>query len=646
LVANQLSRTFFNRPSNSSCHNLCSILPPPYLYRTLLGLGLNFCPLPLQSTGNSISHTVDRFRKDIHTKILFAGSPNDDWINSKRLFLRSTWSPDPEEIPRDIRSRISTFLGQLERKFKRRDVPTNLTPYQTKLLEVLRDSEDHIVIPTDKNLGPAILERTVYTQRAFDDHLNDETTYLRLSASDADTRMAAIAAKILKFINNEAFRLPKDERTYLERSLKVKDKYAYFYLVAKIHKNPWATRPIVSISGSITHGLGRWLDKELQPICRKLQSFISSSFDLKTELASLSIDPSRARFFTADAVSMYTNIDTTHALGVISTFLRHSKHCRGVAAEPIICALEIIMRNNLFKFGDTYWLQITGTAMGTPPACMYAILYYGIHELNFLPRFQATVPFYKRYIDDVLGIFIMDEDEETDKRNWSEFQQAMPFGSLKWEFSERTTTVNFLDLTLTLNHQRIVTRLYEKPLNLYLYIPPHSAHPPGILRGMITGYITRVFRLTTTKTDCEASIRTFFRRLCDRGYTPCRLRPLFHDALKRAQTSRCKPSDDNEERIFLHLEYHPYDPPSRVLQCLFRELLKSPANEPELSTLRNKNNVPNGINRMIVAFKRPRNLKNTLFPRRFREAPNAPASKFARTQLVPVSLVAAGSTEA
>jgi hypothetical protein len=29
----------------------------------------------------------------------------------------------------------------------------------------------------------------------------------------------------------------------------------------------------------------------------------------------------------------------------------------------------------------------------------------------------------------------------------------MPFGRLTWEFSERTTSVNFLDLTLTLEHQ-------------------------------------------------------------------------------------------------------------------------------------------------------------------------------------------------
>jgi hypothetical protein len=90
---------------------------------------------------------------------------------------------------------------------------------------------------------------------------------------------------------------------------------------------------------------------------------------------------------------MYTNIDTTHALLVIFNFLRYSRHCRGVAAEPIICALEFIMRNNLCKFGDTYWLEITGTAMGTLPACTYAILYYGIHELEFSPRFQARVLF-------------------------------------------------------------------------------------------------------------------------------------------------------------------------------------------------------------------------------------------------------------
>jgi hypothetical protein len=38
------------------------------------------------------------------------------------------------------------------------------------------------------------------------------------------------------------------------------------------------------------------------------------------------------------------------------------------------------MRSNLFRFGDTFWLQETGTAMG------YATVYYSIHKLRTLLR--------------------------------------------------------------------------------------------------------------------------------------------------------------------------------------------------------------------------------------------------------------------
>jgi hypothetical protein len=50
---------------------------------------------------------------------------------------------------------------------------------------------------------------------------------------------------------------------------------------------------------------------------------------------------------------MYTNIDTNHALSTIAFFLRTSPLCQDVAIEPLIQALEIIMRNSIFKFGDT-----------------------------------------------------------------------------------------------------------------------------------------------------------------------------------------------------------------------------------------------------------------------------------------------------
>jgi hypothetical protein len=46
---------------------------------------------------------------------------------------------------------------------------------------------------------------------------------------------------------------------------------------------------------------------------------------------------------------------------------------------------------------------------------------------------------------------------------------------IEWTIEERPNKIDFMDLTLTLNNNRITNTLYEKPSNLHLYIPPHSA---------------------------------------------------------------------------------------------------------------------------------------------------------------------------
>ncbi len=53
------------------------------------------------------------------------------------------------------------------------------------------------------------------------------------------------------------------------------------------------------------------------------------------------------------------------------------------------------------------------------------------------------------------------------------------------EFEEPSHEVTYLDLTITLKRGRISTKTYQKPMNLYLYIPPHSAHPPGMIKDAV-----------------------------------------------------------------------------------------------------------------------------------------------------------------
>ena len=46
----------------------------------------------------------------------------------------------------------------------------------------------------------------------------------------------------------------------------------------------------------------------------------------------------------------------------------------------------MILKSNAFRFGNEYYRQITGTAMGTPVALNYANLFLDNFEQNFLLR--------------------------------------------------------------------------------------------------------------------------------------------------------------------------------------------------------------------------------------------------------------------
>jgi hypothetical protein len=100
-----------------------------------------------------------------------------------------------------------------------------------------------------------------------------------------------------------------------------------------------------------------------------------------------------------------------------------------------------------------------------------------------------------RFIDNMLGIWYGTTEE------FECFQQALPFKNLRWTTSSLQDSVAFLNLTESIENGRIVTRTYEKPLNKFLYIPPASAHSPGVLKSTIFGNLRRYWYQNTNYDD-------------------------------------------------------------------------------------------------------------------------------------------------
>jgi hypothetical protein len=156
--------------------------------------------------------------------------------------------------------------------------------------------------------------------------------------------------------------------------------------------------------------------------------------------------------------------------------------------------------------------------MGTPVAVTYSNFFlYGL-EKSILPTLSYS--FFTCYIDDVFAIF---PDSETAHLYVTKFNSIVP--SIKFEAITVSDSGIMLDLELlliphpTLHDSLIIKhKIYQKPINIYQYIPTITNHNPFIFSNFVLQELKR-YRLSCTDDIDYTQIATDFRiRLCSRGY--------------------------------------------------------------------------------------------------------------------------------
>jgi hypothetical protein len=521
----------------------------------------------------------------------------------KQLYKRNTaWNPPP--APNITEDKITLFEKSLKTKHQnlldkyKKINHSNLTPIQLKALHSLQKNNHLIVKPTDKNLGPALMELKTYIKQVLQEHLLTKD-YIQLSHEEMERMMYNLKEKLKNIITAHQDQLNKAETTYFQRSLRYHFRLPIFYGLPKVHKTPMSLRPVVSSTNSLLAVFSVWLDYKTKELLPLVDSYLKNSTTLIQTLQNLSI-PKNALIFTADAKSMYTNIDTDIGITSIREFL-HSNERNLPTHFPtnlFLNILEIVMTNNIFSFADTYWLQLCGTAMGTPVACAYATLTFGHYENTILlPTFRSNLLFYRRYIDDVFGIWSPSPNSD---HSWRCFKEQLNnWGKLTWAIEEPSKQVNFLDLTINLDKSTISFSTYQKPLNLYLYIPPLSAHPKSCLKGLIKGELQRYWTQNNHQNFQQLTTK-FIERLHARGHTIENLTPtLLQAANSLTYQTKFKNKDKNmvdDNKLYLHWKYHPKGLQRQDIRQTFNTSLRQ--------------HIP--FEKMVIAMSRPKNLRDVL----------------------------------
>ena len=273
---------------------------------------------------------------------------------------------------------------------------------------------------------------------------------------------------------------------------------------------------------------------------------------------------------------------------------------------------------------------------GPPPAPLYANLFFAIHESRFVRKYPQ-IACCKQFIDDIIGIWVPVSDQDDDNKQWKAFKRdTNSYHGMVWEFMECTDVMNFMHLTITIREGKISTTLFEKLLNVHGYITPHFAHAPGFLNGLISGSTDRIYSLCSENRERKRHVSALCHRLLRRGYQPPDLLTKFARAHQLALEKRKPSADDpppeknqlDDTTIFFHSAYHPNNPSSALLQDKWPQTILDPSSQHILPRLTNMHAKPINFQRMVIAYRRPRNIGNLLSARNLHLSPGPQVSSY------------------
>ena len=320
VLASTTPECYFTHPTKSSCHDLTVERSTSQAAKQVLGLDGKFIIKPEYTTARcQVRDLIERLQRDAAIKVYFAGEDKVEMPNTK-LYLKSTWIPPLP--PPEIDSRFESFDKALQALFVKKKTKSNVTKFQSSLIDTFVEDDTHIIAGSDKGLGPCRVDTPVYQKDGLK-HLTNTETYEIISEEQGRKEIVELRQNIFEWTVNHQKIFSKSQVDYLRKKLEdtADDPYGYFYLLYKLHKSPISTRPVYSDCASLPHALGQWVDEMLQPIVQVQETYIQDSFTFKAEISKLTLPPN-ASIFTYDAIPMYTNIDTLDCIASISEFLK------------------------------------------------------------------------------------------------------------------------------------------------------------------------------------------------------------------------------------------------------------------------------------------------------------------------------------
>ncbi|CAJ0966994.1 unnamed protein product [Ranitomeya imitator] len=267
---------------------------------------------------------------------------------------------------------------------------------EIEALHELSHDNEIVIKKADKGGATVVLDREEYLNEN-NRQLADPEVYERLSYDPKFDIAREI--KVILEDAKEKLIIDQDLFDFLTIKFPITPE---IYILPKIHKSVVHPpgRPIVSGSDCI----GVFLDKILNPIAGSAESLCDTT-DFLEKIYGISI-VGEVILASFDVTSHYTSIDHNRGLEAINKKLLSTQYSPE-AREFIIQLLRLVLTRNYFLFGDSFYLQLRGTANMAPANVVMSVLE---EDFVYVSHHFGLVAAWWRYIDEVFLIWTGTED--------------------------------------------------------------------------------------------------------------------------------------------------------------------------------------------------------------------------------------------
>lgn len=513
---------------NLSFHNISNIHIPPHLVE-VLGRGLKFTPPTKPPSNKDLRRYFEDYAWRLATFETAINLGLDD--SNSPPYIRGLYKESPYWDPQmsdELNAYMDLTFQDVCNKYKQAYKSKTHLPRYIKDLIKLKSSDQFKIIPTDKNLGLAVISNNDYYRMCME-HLQDATSY-----EPTEMKKEELLSRHLDELRQICFaglrvfgQRIKNLDHYLAQSFYDSISIPKFHCIAKIHKWPIKGRPIAGNVNWITTYVSKLLSHTLRSQVESRQYILKDSRALISQIEHLLI-PGDCILVTMDITALYPSMKQALTLEAISEldfprdeiqrdYLGNAHPGEIGEREFAIQATRFVLQTQYVEFNNQVYHQTEGMAMGTNAAPEIANLYvdYWIENGITYQLWKQRIFRWFRFIDDIFLIWKgTRESFETFKREL-ELNKA----GIKFTYEASDTKASFLDLEIfKRSNNRLGVRVFQKALNKYLYIPADSYHPEATKLGFIKGECIRYARNCTDVADYNIMVRLFRLRLQARGY--------------------------------------------------------------------------------------------------------------------------------